>query len=1146
MTEPIDIPPSGQRQELRCDVAVVGGGTAGTMAAITAAEMGASVLLLDKAHVRHSGALAMGMDGVNNAVIPGKATPEDYVAEITRANEGIINQRTVYQTASRGYDMVRRLEQYGVKFAKDAHGDYDVRRVHRSGSYVLPMPEGKDIKKVLYRVLRQRSIRERVRIENRVMPVRVLTAAGCAVGVAGFNTRTGEFVTASAGAVILATGACGRLGLPASGYLYGTYENPTNAGDGHAMAYHAGAELSGLECFQINPLIKDYNGPACAYVANPFGGYQVNHRGERFVDCDYWSGQMMAEVAREIASARGPIYLKLTHLPEETISALEGILHTTERPTRGTFHAGRGHDYRTHDVEMHISEIGLCGGHSSSGVWVDENAATTVPGLYAAGDLACVPHNYMIGAFVFGDLAGAHASEFARGAGAAGPAGPDPAPGLPEDQIGAAHELIYRPLRNPDGPPQAQVEYKLRRFVNDYLAPPKTQARLDIALETFGRMTTEIAQMGARTPHELMRCAEVTFIRDCAELAARASLARTESRWGLYHDRADHPGRDDAEWFWHLNIRRGADGSPELLKRPVGSYIVPVSEFEVPVREPGEVVLIPRLPGPGRGRLGRYRLAPAAAAASVQPADILQLLRLTDAQPSVPQLEPYLADSDARVRRAAIAALTETAPPGAGRALAHAAGDDNGTVRHAAVAGLRELVAILPADDEALLDSLRLRLGSPDPVVRSAVLDLLREMRVAEVGPFAAALSDADHRVRLRAVSGLVFTRQARLVAAAAADRSREVRVAVADGLAALAAELAETGPADGREALERLAHDPDVLVQAAAFKAAGALGCPPPLDILAARMLRRTAAAWEVRAGAARALAAASPVVAVGPLVAAVSDPHANVRKAAVTALAPMRAYPGAVEALHAAACDGDADVRAYARHAIDGGRRLPAAVMNDLAGRATVGIGDGPQRPARRVAHAEEEGDIVIAGRAQDLTGRTLVADRGMAGADAEVGGLVPDGPALAGLLLREALLRLFVEVGRQGPLLGCRDVGGQVRRVRGADDGGRQARVAEGEAEDELHGGHARVSEQVLDARGLPVPLAEARLLGKRAGPPVLVLRRRATGRAASDQRSRALARRLGDEVLVVALYGRVGDLEGVEDVHREVVGQVREDA
>jgi len=261
----------------------------------------------------------------------------------------------------------------------------------------------------------------------------------------------------AAGAVVLSTGACGRLGLPASGYLYGTYENPTNAGDGYSMAYHAGAELTGIECFQINPLIKDYNGPACAYVANPFGGYQVNAEGNRFVDCDYWSGQMMAEVKRELDSARGPIYLKLSHLPDATISQLEGILHSTERPTRGTFHAGRGHDYRTHDVEMHISEIGLCSGHSASGVWVDEHAATTLPGLYAAGDLACVPHNYMLGAFVFGDIAGTGAAAAARAT--------DAPASLPEDQILAAHELIYQPLRTPDGPPQPQVEYKLRRFV---------------------------------------------------------------------------------------------------------------------------------------------------------------------------------------------------------------------------------------------------------------------------------------------------------------------------------------------------------------------------------------------------------------------------------------------------------------------------------------------------------------------------------------------------------------------------------------------------------------------------------------------------------------------------------------------------------
>src|SRR3954451_7065147 len=221
------------------------------------------------------------------------------------------------------------------------------------------MPEGKDVKKALYRVLRQRTMREKIRIENRFVPVRVLTSEGRAVGAVALNSRTGEFVVVAAKAVVLATGPCGRLGLPASGYLYGTYENPTNAGDGYSMAYHAGAELSGIECFQINPLIKDYNGPACAYVANPFGGYQANRHGERFVDSDYWSRQMMAEFAEEVASERGPVYLKLSLPREESIAALESILHSTERPTRGTFHSGRGHDYRTHDVEMHISEIGL-------------------------------------------------------------------------------------------------------------------------------------------------------------------------------------------------------------------------------------------------------------------------------------------------------------------------------------------------------------------------------------------------------------------------------------------------------------------------------------------------------------------------------------------------------------------------------------------------------------------------------------------------------------------------------------------------------------------------------------------------------------------------------------------------------------------
>ncbi|MFI2229630.1 fumarate reductase/succinate dehydrogenase flavoprotein subunit [Nocardia testacea] len=881
---------------LDCDVLVIGGGTAGTMAALTAAEQGANVLLLEKAHVRHSGALAMGMDGVNNAVIPGKAEPEDYVAEITRANDGIVDQRTVYQTATRGFAMVQRLEKYGVKFEKDEYGEYAVRRVHRSGSYVLPMPEGKDVKKALYRVLRQRKMREKIRIENRLMPVRVLTDGGRAVGAAALNTRTGEFVTVGAKAVILATGPCGRLGLPASGYLYGTYENPTNAGDGYSMAYHAGAELSGIECFQINPLIKDYNGPACAYVANPFGGYQVNAQGERFVDSDYWSGQMIAEVKREIDSARGPIYLKVSHLPDETLTALEDILHTTERPTRGTFHANRGHDYRTHDIEMHISEIGLCGGHSASGVWVDENARTTVPGLYAAGDLACVPHNYMIGAFVFGELAGAHAA-----AGLAETAAPAE---LPADQIAAAHELLYRPLRHPDGPPQPQVEYKLRRFVNDYVAPPKTAAKLSLAVETFERMRGDLAEMGARTPHELMRAAEVSFIRDCAEMAARSSLTRTESRWGLYHERADLPERDDDTWRYHLNLRKAADGSMEFLKRPVAPYLVPVPGLD-DLPSQGEPVPVeqPELVGHRRA-LSVAAPTSRAAVPEQAPAGSPRLLALLalDA-PTAGQLTAYLSDTDERVRVAAIAALTENTPDGFAALLVGALDDGAAPVRAAAAAALRELVEVLPS-----ADGLSERLTSPDPVVRAAVLDLLRAAHAGAAADYRAALADPDHRVRIAAVRALVSLDEYDALAAAAADTNREVRIAAAQGLATIGI--------GGADTVRGLVTDRDPLVRAAALAAFAEIGATVSDIASCAAALRDTA--WQVRVGAAKGLAGAEPGAAVTELAGALTDPHLDVRKAAVLSLASWPGHEPARELLRRAVDDPDADVRAYARRAV------------------------------------------------------------------------------------------------------------------------------------------------------------------------------------------------------------------------------------
>src|SRR5215208_4174798 len=114
------------------DVVVIGGGSAGSTAAIRAQKQlpVGRVLLLEKAHVKRSGAIAIGMDGLNNAIIPGHATAEGYVREITMANDGIVNQKAVLAYATRSFAMIEELDRWGVKFQKTETGDFDVKKVH--------------------------------------------------------------------------------------------------------------------------------------------------------------------------------------------------------------------------------------------------------------------------------------------------------------------------------------------------------------------------------------------------------------------------------------------------------------------------------------------------------------------------------------------------------------------------------------------------------------------------------------------------------------------------------------------------------------------------------------------------------------------------------------------------------------------------------------------------------------------------------------------------------------------------------------------------------------------------------------------------------------------------------------------------------
>jgi succinate dehydrogenase/fumarate reductase flavoprotein subunit len=104
---------------------------------------------------------------------------------------------------------------------------------------------------------------------------------------------------------------------------------------------------------------------------------------------------------------------------------------------------------------------------------------------------------------------------------------------------------------------------------------------MEIGLAHFMRLHGELDEVGAKNPHELMRFVECGFIRDCAEMAARASLYRKESRWGLYHHRLDFPEMNNQDWFCHVNLKKGGDGAMQLFKQPVPPYVVSLEADEL-------------------------------------------------------------------------------------------------------------------------------------------------------------------------------------------------------------------------------------------------------------------------------------------------------------------------------------------------------------------------------------------------------------------------------------------------------------------------------------------------------------------------------------------------------------------------------------
>lgn len=181
---------------------------------------------------------------------------------------------------------------------------------------------------------------------------------------------------------------------------------------------------------------------------------------------------------------------------------------------------------------------------------------TSVPGLFAAGDCLSNPYGFLPGAMAMGEAVAERVT-----------ARKEPRPTRPDDgpRVERLRDQLARHARGGLGVPTREFEYKFRRLVNDYVAPPKSETKLSRFLQETDPMVADQEDLPARAPHEVMKLFEAKAGLFCARVAALASRYRTESRFGLYHQRVDFPEKDDERWKTRVLVSAGPQG-PRIRK----------------------------------------------------------------------------------------------------------------------------------------------------------------------------------------------------------------------------------------------------------------------------------------------------------------------------------------------------------------------------------------------------------------------------------------------------------------------------------------------------------------------------------------------------------------------------------------------------
>ena len=554
-------------ERLKTDLLIIGGGTAGCYAAITAAQnasqeaVGLKILIVEKANIKRSGCLAAGVNALNAYITEGR-TPKDYVEYAKKDADGIVREDLLYTISEKFNEVTAHLEKLGLVILKDKDGKYVTR-----GNRNIKI-NGENIKPILAAAVAKA---RNIQVLNHVNIFDFSVHNNKIDGTFGFGIENDTFYAIEARAVIIATGGAAGLYRPNNpGFSrHKMWYPPFNTGAGYAMGIRHGAEMTTFEMRFIALRCKDTIAPT-GTLAQGVGAKQVNALGDVY-ETKYGisTSERVYGTVVENLEGRGPCYLRTVGItPAQEESLLKAYLNMAPSQTVRWL---ENETPSKANVEIEGTEPYIVGGHTASGYWVDTKRATTIQGLYAAGDVAGgAPQKYVTGALAEGEIAAKSAAEYIESLSALRQtqvpdvqfkvAEPVEAT-IKEEEIADHIAEIEKFLSNEKGPQTTEnLEEAMQAVMDSYAGGIKTSYRYSENQLNQAKKEIEIIEkltdnLSATDLQDVMYIYELKErLTVCKSVIAHLA-ARHETRWHSFAENLDYPEKDDVNFRKYVNSR---------------------------------------------------------------------------------------------------------------------------------------------------------------------------------------------------------------------------------------------------------------------------------------------------------------------------------------------------------------------------------------------------------------------------------------------------------------------------------------------------------------------------------------------------------------------------------------------------------------